>query len=108
MAVDKIDYRIHFALNCGAVSCPPIAFYKAENLDSQLNLATQSFLESETVWDHDKKVAKVTALFKWFYADFGHTKGIKEIYKNQLDVDMTGYSIKYREYSWEDDLENFV
>ena len=108
LAVDKIDYRIHFALNCGAVSCPPIAFYKAENLDSQLNLATQSFLESETVWDHDKKVAKVTALFKWFYADFGHTKGIKEIYKNQLDVDMTGYSIKYREYSWEDDLENFV
>ena len=108
LAVDKIDYRIHFALNCGAVSCPPIAFYKVENLDAQLDLATQSFLESETVWDHDNKVAKVTALFKWFYADFGNTKGIKEIYKNQLDVDMTGYSIKYREYSWEDDLENFV
>ena len=26
LAVDELDYRIHFALNCGAKSCPPIAF----------------------------------------------------------------------------------
>ncbi|MBB3696738.1 DUF547 domain-containing protein [Flammeovirga yaeyamensis] len=24
LAVEKLDYRIHFALNCGAKSCPPI------------------------------------------------------------------------------------
>ena len=28
LQVNKLDYRIHFALNCGAVSCPPILFYK--------------------------------------------------------------------------------
>ncbi len=27
--VNKVDYRIHFALNCGAKSCPPIAYYDA-------------------------------------------------------------------------------
>jgi hypothetical protein len=30
------DPRIHFALNCGAQSCPPIAVYEADQLDSQL------------------------------------------------------------------------
>ena len=48
LAVSKIDYRIHFALNCGAKSCPPIAFYTSLNIEEELNLATQSFLESET------------------------------------------------------------
>lgn len=32
----SLDPRIHFALNCGAQSCPPIAVYKAEQLDAQL------------------------------------------------------------------------
>lgn len=107
LAVEKIDYRIHFALNCGAVSCPPIAFYKSKHLDAQLDLATQSFLEAETEWDEDKKVVGVTALFKWFYADFGGEAGIRAIYKQQLDQDLTGFTIRYREYSWEDDLSNF-
>jgi thiol-disulfide isomerase/thioredoxin len=32
----KVDYRIHFALNCGAKSCPPIVYYSPEKLDQQL------------------------------------------------------------------------
>lgn len=108
LAVDTIDYRIHFALNCGAVSCPPIAFYDVDHLDSQLDLATQSFLESETIYNHDNKIVKVTALFKWFYGDFGSSQGIREIYKSQLNIDLKDYKLKYRDYSWEDDLRNFV
>ena len=33
LAVSEIDFRIHFALNCGAKSCPPIAFYQYPRLD---------------------------------------------------------------------------
>jgi hypothetical protein len=29
----RTDFRTHFALVCGAESCPPINFYDAENLD---------------------------------------------------------------------------
>ena len=39
-----LDPRIHFALNCGAKSCPPIRVYSTPNLDSQLNRASASFL----------------------------------------------------------------
>lgn len=107
LAVDKLDYRIHFALNCGAKSCPPIAFYKLTNLDQQLDLACQSFLEGETRYDEEQKQVYVTALFQWFAADFGGKPGIKRIYKEQLDRDLSGYAIKYDDYSWEEDLDNY-
>ena len=107
-AVNKLDYRIHFALNCGAKSCPPIAFYTPEKINEQLNMATQSFLEGETEFNDPKKTIHTTALFKWFYADFGREKGIKEIFKTQLYKDISDYKINYKEYSWEDDLSNFL
>ena len=105
--VDEIDYRIHFALNCGAESCPPIAFYDAGRIDAQLDLSTQSFLEGETSYDDDRKVFITTSLFKWYYGDFGGRSGINQIYAKQLNRDISDYSIKYKDYSWEDDLDNF-
>lgn len=45
--VAALDCRIHFALNCGAQSCPPLAFYAPERLDQQLDLATTGFLQRE-------------------------------------------------------------
>lgn len=107
-AVAILDYRIHFALNCGAKSCPPIAFYNAEKINKQLDLATQSFLEGETIFDNTSKIVNTTALFKWYYGDFNGEKGIKEIYSTQLNKDITDYQLKYNEYSWEDDLNNFA
>lgn len=108
LSVAKLDYRIHFALNCGAKSCPPIAFYNDSKLSSQLDLATKSFLEAESDFDKQNKILHVTALFKWFYADFGGKKGIRQIYKKQLNKDISDYTIKYKDYSWEEDLDNFV
>lgn len=46
-AAPTLDPRVHFALNCGAISCPPIRAYTAERLDEQLALATRSYLEGE-------------------------------------------------------------
>ena len=107
LAVDKIDYRIHFALNCGAESCPPIAFYSADKIGTQLDMATQSFLEGESTYDDEHKIMYTTALFQWFKKDFGGKKGIIQIYKNQLNKDIREYKIKYNSYSWEEELHNF-
>jgi len=40
------DPRIHFALNCGAESCPAIRAYEPQRIADQLNLATRSYLET--------------------------------------------------------------
>src|SRR5688572_20464257 len=52
--LDKVDYRIHFALNCGARSCPPIAFYDPKKLDKQLDAATKTYLKSEAKYNPQK------------------------------------------------------
>lgn len=108
LSVEKLDYRQHFALNCGAKSCPPIAFYNSENIESQLQWATQSYLEGMTSYDEEKKIVYVSKLFLWYKFDFGGKKGIRNIYKDFLDKDLSNYSLRYAEYNWEEQLDNFV
>lgn len=107
LAVSIIDWRIHFALNCGAKSCPPIAFYKADLIDRQLELAAKSFLENETEIDNGKRTLTITPLFKWFKADFGGSNGIKNILHKYLSQQISGYKIIYSLYDWSTDLHNF-
>ncbi|MGK2862076.1 MAG: DUF547 domain-containing protein [Chitinophagaceae bacterium] len=107
LAVSKIDYRIHFALNCGAKSCPPIAFYTHQNIDKQLDLATRSFLGADTEIDDSKKEIRVTKIMDWFIGDFGGKKGIRRIITEVLNRDVSGYAIKFKSYNWDEALHNF-
>lgn len=107
LSVDKIDYRIHFALNCGAVSCPPILFYAYDNIENQLDLATRSFLLSETEIDDDKKEVRVSKILDWFRGDFGGTKGIELIVSGVFLKDLSGYKIKFNPYDWSDKLHYY-
>ncbi|MBI1228107.1 MAG: DUF547 domain-containing protein [Bacteroidetes bacterium] len=107
LAVSQVDWRIHFALNCGAKSCPPIAFYSPEKLDRQLDMAVLSFLESETEVFPEKKEIHVTRLFQWFMGDFGGRGGIQRILKEKLKLETAGMKLVFREYDWEEELEKF-
>lgn len=107
-AVTKVDYRIHFALNCGAKSCPPIAFYSVAKLDEQLDLSSQAFIEEETIIDKQQKTLHISRLFLWFLNDFKGKKGIKTILKKYLGQDFTGYKLTYNHYSWEEQLDNYA
>lgn len=108
LAVSNIDYRIHFALNCGAKSCPPIAFYKYDSLEEQLELAATSFLTQDVEVDDKEKVVRVTKIMQWFKADFNGRRGIKDILNKYLGKDFTDYSIEYKEYDWDSSLGNYA
>lgn len=107
LAVTQLDYRIHFALNCGAKSCPPIAFYTLEKLDKQLNDAMYSFLISETIIDEKSKKISTSKLLHWYRGDFGGTLGIKKILQDVFELKDNNYKLFYTKYSWETHLENF-
>lgn len=107
LAVTTIDYRIHFALNCGAKSCPPIAFYDYDNLEEQLETAAISFITQDAEVDDAKKIVRVTKIMQWFKGDFGGERGIKNILKKYLQKDFTDYKIAYKEYDWSQDLRNY-
>ena len=107
LAVSKIDYRIHFTLNCGAKSCPPIAFYEYEKLESQLQKATKSFLSSDTDIDTMNKKVYVSKILQWFKGDFGGKKGIRSLISKVLGRDFAGYAIQFKEYDWSAHLKNY-
>lgn len=108
LAVDTIDYRIHFALNCGAKSCPPIAFYQYEKIDEQLDKASRSFLLSETEIDDTNKTLTTSMILSWFRGDFGGKKGIKTILGKLFNKNLADYSVDFKAYNWEEAMENFV
>jgi hypothetical protein len=108
MRPSRVDPRIHFALNCGAASCPPIAAYTADGLDDELDLATASYLESEVTFDSAANAATVPRIMLWFRGDFGGKAGIVELLR-AFGCVPAGASprLSYREYDWGIDRENF-
>ena len=88
------DQRIHFALNCGARSCPAIRVYDGRNLERGLNSATNSFCQSEVkVVEKDAGIhVELSHLFKWFRGDFVPKSGkgdpvLRWIVENVLEVE---------------------
>jgi hypothetical protein len=108
LRVKKLDCRIHFALNCGAKSCPPVAIYNPENLNSQLELATRSYLSSESSYDFSGNVIYLPALMKWFWKDFGGKEGIKQLFiKYNVIGDKSNPMMKFRNYDWNLFLDHY-
>ena len=108
LRVNTLDFRIHFALNCGAESCPPIAFYNPESIDEQLKMATNAYLTAEAVYDSLTNTLLLPALMSWFRADFGGKKSMKQLVK-QLGIvpQEKNPSIKFKEYNWNIYLDNY-
>lgn len=88
--VDTLDPRIHFALNCAAHSCPPIRFYQADEIESQLDLATVAYLEAEIELRGDEIF--LPGIFPLFPGDFGSRKGILLFVSKHLESSPLGES----------------
>lgn len=74
--MDSADMRIHFALNCGAKSCPAVSYYDAARLDEDLSGAMFGYFKQEVRFDSVKNVVYVPILCLWFRGDFGGKKGV--------------------------------
>ena len=82
MTLDEIEHgtlrphynepRIHFAVNCAAVSCPPLrpAPYVGKRLDRQLILAARDFLASDLGVAVENDTLRVSSVLSWFGDDF--------------------------------------
>ncbi|UJH67755.1 DUF547 domain-containing protein [Allomuricauda sp. SCSIO 65647] len=109
LRVEKRDYRIHFALNCGAKDCPPVAIYNPDRIKEQFEVGTRTYLARTSSYDKKTSTVKVTSLFSWFRGDFGGKSGIKNILKDHgIIPDTKGVDIEFKNYDWTLDLDNFV
>jgi hypothetical protein len=66
------DPRIHFVVNCASVGCPALNAdaYRGDQLDAQLERAVQRFLSDRKRNRLEGNTLKVSAIFKWYRADF--------------------------------------
>ncbi|MEN8704017.1 MAG: DUF547 domain-containing protein [Polaribacter sp.] len=103
----EIDWRIHFALNCGAISCPPVAIYAPKDLNKALNFATKIFLETQTTYNLKNKTVKTTTLFSWFRGDFKGIKGIKKILIDYKIIPEMPNRLVFTNYDWTLSLANY-
>ena len=107
--LDDCDPRIHFALNCGAESCPPIRTYEPARIDDQLDLATRSYLESTVEYDPDAGTVSVPRVFLWFRGDFGGGSGIRAFLRDHgaIPADATP-RIRHQSWDWSKAAGKFV
>lgn len=109
LRVEERDYRIHFALNCGAKDCPPVAIYSAEDLDWEFDYTTKMYLNGYSKVNKEKKEVHTAQLFAWFRGDFGGSDGIRDILiKYGVIPKSPKYKMLQRKYDWTLSLNNFV
>lgn len=97
--VDELDPRIHFALNCGAASCPSITAYEPETVDERLDHATATYLRNETVLEDG--TVRVPRQMLWYHGDFGGASGIRRRLREHGVIDASASPrIRYRGYDW--------
>jgi len=95
----EADPRLHFALNCGAASCPPILAYSAAGVDAELDLATASYLESEAEWRDG--TLYVPRLLLYYRGDFGGRAGIYAfLERHGLLQPGERPNVRYKPYDW--------
>ncbi|MGB0295065.1 MAG: DUF547 domain-containing protein, partial [Flavobacteriaceae bacterium] len=106
LSVQKLDSRIHFALNCGARSCPPTRVYELEQIEEQLNNAQRHFIENTSI-NGDNKI-ELSRLFLWYKGDFGSKSAILKLVQQNSSEDLKSEQIKYSPYYWDIDLNNYI
>jgi hypothetical protein len=100
------EERVHFALNCMAVSCPrlPRAPFTTGNLDRELAAAAQLFFNEKRnlAISSDAREIKVSEILKFYREDFLHTSPDLTAYINRhLGGKIPeGYKVDFIDYDW--------
>jgi hypothetical protein len=100
------DPRIHFALNCMAVSCPqlPMEPFQADSLNAELDTETRKFFSEprNLKIDHDTKSIQLSELIDFYSEDFLAKAPNLIAYMNRyLDTPIPeDYEIEYISYNW--------
>jgi hypothetical protein len=104
--IGRFDPRVHFALTCGARSCPPVRAWDGARLDAQLDLATRAFVNEDVEVDVARGVVRLSRIFYWYEADFGRPLDWVVAYldpgpaRDWLDEHRDAARAEYRAYDW--------
>lgn len=100
------DSRLHFALSCAAIGCPPLnkTVYMPQTINEQLNKqAVISINDPDFIKiDRAKNEVQLSQIFEWYGLHFGSSKKQQIAYLNKYlkePID-DSYKVKYYQYDW--------
>lgn len=105
------DPRVHFALNCSALSCPPLPSvpFEGDLIDIQLNMAAEQFVNDVRSNYLQGKTLYVSKIFDWFSEDFpddfirwfsGYARGELKHRLEKLEKEGVKLKVRYLKYDW--------
>lgn len=102
------DARVHFAVNCASVGCPPLRkqIYTADNLNRLLTENTRRALATERHVKVEAGRLYLTDLFKWYRQDFEQTSGsLREFVlawadERVADLVVESEGVEFQGYDW--------
>lgn len=117
--------RIHFAIVCASIGCPPMPAhaFRSGAVEDQLETAARQFVRSDQYVriDAKRKKTEISKIFQWFHDDFdGYLRNdlqleeVKKEYRGVMSflydrledpahrafVARGGYEIEFLEYDW--------
>ena len=108
LRADFKEPRIHFALACASMGCPPLLkeAYRGKDLDRQLDQQGLQFLNDtgKNRIDPENNTLYLSPIFKWFQTDFedaaGSVPAYVEKYMGDNIINKQNVKIEYTEYDW--------
>ncbi len=93
--------RIHFALNCASIGCPPLVNepFLGHLLNKQLDAVARAFCTDDSRNSVEKRTLHLSKIFKWYGNDFDQFGGAAAYVKQTLGLS-GDYTVKYRKYDW--------
>lgn len=104
--------RIHMALVCAAIGCPPLRneAFIASKLDIQLDDQGRKFMANKKKFKLEKETVYLSPIFKWFADDFAKQKGsananLKFVShylstQDKQQLEQGSHKVKYLDYDW--------
>lgn len=102
------DARVHFAVNCASVGCPPLreSLYTASNVDELLEENTRRAMRTHYHLQVDDETLRLSSLFDWYESDFVEASGSVRAFVREHASDETIAAmestrrIEYIDYDW--------
>ncbi|TAF46904.1 MAG: DUF547 domain-containing protein [Sphingobacteriales bacterium] len=96
------DPRIHFAINCAALSCPKLSniAFTGQNVQQLLNSQTILFINNPIYNNFDDKKIMLSQIFNWYKTDFVKSDGgvlafVNKYAKTKINESLTPNFIYY-------------
>ncbi|MCS5489748.1 DUF547 domain-containing protein [Algoriphagus limi] len=95
--------RIHFAINCASVSCPPLLnqAFVPEKLEEQLEFVTERFINDSQRNKISRDRLEISSIFSWFKGDFTKKGSLIDFLNKYSQTRIsTNARISHLDYDW--------